>query len=76
MEIPKQLKKPRKVDTSKIVVRKSKVHGAGVFAVCDIKKGEKVVEYVGNIVTKKEWGRTNVIELTERLRGRDDDHEH
>jgi uncharacterized membrane protein len=29
-----------------------------------------------NIVTKKEWGRTNVIELSERLRGRDDDHEH
>jgi uncharacterized membrane protein len=26
-----------------------------------------------NIVTKKEWGRTNVIELSDRLRERDDD---
>jgi len=25
-----------------------------------------------NIVTKKEWGRTNVIELSQRLRGEDD----
>jgi len=29
-----------------------------------------------NIVTKKEWGRTNVIELSERLRGKDDDRRH
>lgn len=26
-----------------------------------------------NIVTKKEWGRTNVIEIADRLRGKDDD---
>lgn len=29
-----------------------------------------------NIVTKKEWGRTNVIELSERLRGKDDYQRH
>jgi len=50
-------KKPeenRNVDTSKVVVGKSRVHGNGVFAACDIAKGEKVIEYVGRVVTKKE----------------------
>jgi len=47
-------KENRKPNTSKIDVRKSKVHGSGVFAACDIKKGEKVIEYVGRIVTKDE----------------------
>ncbi|MFH1802776.1 MAG: SET domain-containing protein-lysine N-methyltransferase [archaeon] len=41
-------------DASKIVVRSSKVHGNGVFAARDIAKGEKVIEYVGRIVTKDE----------------------
>jgi SET domain-containing protein len=54
MKIPEELLKPRRVDMSKIVVRQSKVHGTGVFAACDIKKGEKVIEYVGDIVTKAE----------------------
>lgn len=54
MEIPKELQGERKVDTSKIIVRKSKVHGTGVFAACDIKKGEKIIEYVGRIVSKEE----------------------
>lgn len=54
MKIPEELQGERKVDTSKIVVRKSKVHGTGVYAACDIKKGEKIVEYVGRIVSKVE----------------------
>jgi uncharacterized protein len=50
-------KKPaenRHPNSSKIIVRKSKVHGNGVFAARDIKKGEKIIEYVGEIITKAE----------------------
>lgn len=50
----KKPKENRNPDASKIVVRKSKVHGTGVFAACDIKKGEKIIQYVGEIVTKAE----------------------
>ena len=35
-------------------VRKSKVHGTGVFATEDIKKGKKIIEYIGKKVTKSE----------------------
>lgn len=45
----------RKPTTSEWVkVRKSGIHGNGVFAAKDIPKGTKIIEYVGNIVTKKE----------------------
>jgi len=40
-----------------IVIKKSKVHGHGAFALRDIKKGEKVIEYVGEKVTKAEGDR-------------------
>ena len=32
---------------SYIVVKKSKVHGTGVFAKIDIPAGSKIIEYVG-----------------------------
>ena len=35
-------------------VKKSKVHGTGVFALKDIPKNTKVIEYVGKKVTKKQ----------------------
>tara|TARA_B100001057_G_scaffold499678_1_gene611245 strand:- start:3744 stop:4238 length:495 start_codon:yes stop_codon:yes gene_type:complete len=35
-------------------VRKSKIHGTGVFAIQSIKKGIKIIEYIGEKVTKKE----------------------
>ncbi len=38
----------------KYVVRNSKIHGRGVFASKDIKRGEKIIEYVGKKITKKE----------------------
>jgi uncharacterized protein len=37
-----------------VCVRKSKVHGTGVFALKDIPKGAKVIEYVGRKITKRE----------------------
>ena len=35
-------------------VRKSKVHGTGVFAKNDIKNNIKIIQYIGDKVTKKE----------------------
>jgi len=37
-----------------IVVKESKIHGKGVFAKKKIPKGTKVIEYVGEKITKKE----------------------
>ena len=34
--------------------KKSYVHGSGLFAVQNIKKGSKIIEYIGDKVTKKE----------------------
>ena len=34
--------------------KKSSLHGSGLFAENDIKKGEQVIEYIGDKVTKKE----------------------
>ena len=38
----------------RIQVRRSGVHGKGVFAVTDIPKGEVIIEYVGEIITWEE----------------------
>jgi SET domain-containing protein len=37
-----------------IIVRHSKVHGYGCFARCDIKKGTRLIEYVGDRISHKE----------------------
>jgi uncharacterized protein len=41
----------------RIQVRRSGVHGKGVFALQDIAKGEKVIEYVGEIIGWREADR-------------------
>jgi len=46
-----------KPTTSKwIRVEGSGIHGKGIFAACDISKGEKIIEYVGRKITKDESG--------------------
>jgi SET domain-containing protein len=35
-------------------VRRSGVHGKGVFALTDIARGERIIEYVGEVITWKE----------------------
>ena len=40
-----------------IVVRKSRIHGTGVFASTDIPAGTRVIEYVGEKITKAESDR-------------------
>ena len=37
--------------------KKSGVHGSGLFAFQNIKKGLKIIEYVGDKVTKREGDR-------------------
>ena len=34
-------------------VKKSKIHGSGIFASEDIKTGQKIIEYIGEKITKK-----------------------
>ncbi len=38
----------------KVFLKKSKIHGKGIYANKRIKKGEKVMEHVGEKITKKE----------------------
>ncbi|KAB8318424.1 SET domain-containing protein-lysine N-methyltransferase [Tolypothrix campylonemoides VB511288] len=38
----------------KIVARRSAIHGNGVFAVLPIRKGERIIEYKGRLVTHAE----------------------
>ena len=38
-------------------VRKSSIHGNGVFAICDIKEGERIIEYLGEKIDKEESNR-------------------
>lgn len=54
--MPKKKSKPAetKVDASKVEVRKSGIHDTGCFAACDIRKGEKVIEYTGPRISKEE----------------------
>ena len=38
-------------------VKKSKIHGAGIFATKKINKGEKIIQYIGEKVTRSEGDR-------------------
>ena len=49
-------KKPRinpKYSSFKILIRKSKIHRAGIFAGEDIPKGRKIIEYTGERINRK-----------------------
>lgn len=53
-----------KVDYLKhLKIRKSKIHGRGMFTMVEIPKGERVIEYVGDKVTKKESNRRAEVQL-------------
>ena len=49
--------------TTNITVKRSSIHHKGVFASRDIKKGEKVIEYIGEKISKKESIRRGDIVL-------------
>ena len=46
---------------------KSNIHGSGIVAVTNIKKGEKIIEYIGEKVTKKEGDRRSAIRIKKYL---------
>jgi SET domain-containing protein len=41
----------------RLAVRKSAIHGRGVFALCAIPKGTRIIEYKGKLITDKEADR-------------------
>jgi uncharacterized protein len=47
-------KKPVSISGRRIQVRRSGVHGKGVFAVADIAAGETLIEYVGEVISWQE----------------------
>lgn len=56
--IEKELKEKGECVLNKNCIAKgSKIHGYGVFALRDIKKGRKVIEYVGEKISKDETDR-------------------
>ena len=59
----------REPTTSKYIeVRESEIHGTGVFARTKVPKGKKVIEYVGEKITKKESKRRSIA-LIEKNQG-------
>lgn len=48
-------------------VKKSKVHGTGVFATSDIPKNKKIIEYIGDKVTKSEGDRRSAERIKKYL---------
>ena len=59
----------REPTTSKYIdVQESEIHGTGVFARTDIPKGKKVIEYIGEKITKKESEKRSIA-LIEKNQG-------
>ena len=48
-------------------VKKSKVHGSGVFAIKDIKKNTKIIEYIGEKVLKSEGDKRSAKRIKDFL---------
>lgn len=46
-----------KYETDRVVVKRSDIHGRGMFAKRDLKKGERIIEYVGELITHSEANR-------------------
>ena len=50
--------------------KKSSVHGSGLFAFENIRKGTKIIEYVGDKVTKKEGDRRADKQINKAIKNR------
>ena len=48
-------------------VRRSKVHGHGIFATSNIKKNRRIIQYIGEKITKKEGDRRSNIRINKYL---------
>jgi len=47
--------------------KKSKIHGTGIIADCDIKKNSQIIQYVGEKITKKEGDRRSAARIKKYL---------
>ena len=48
-------------------VKKSKVHGTGIFATKDISKGSRIIQYIGDKITKSEGDRRSAQRIKKYL---------
>ena len=48
-------------------VKKSKIHGTGIFADKDIKSGEKIIQYIGDKITKTEGDKRSACRIKNYL---------
>ena len=51
----------------KWIVRRSKIHGYGVFASSDIKKGARIIEYIGEKISKSQGDKRSAARLKKYL---------
>ncbi len=52
-------------------VKSSKIHGTGIFATKNIKKGVKIIEYIGEKISKKEGDRRSALRIKKFLNSSD-----
>ena len=57
LRTPRSVKHRSKSSPRRFVVRKSGIHGHGVFALADIAKGTRLIEYLGERMSHKEADR-------------------
>jgi len=55
-----------------IEVKRSRIHGTGVYAKKDIPKGTKIIEYVGEKITKKESERRAELHLERHKKNKEE----
>jgi len=67
----KKAPKPEKTRSAWAKVRGSKIHGRGMFASKEIPKGTRVIEYVGERITKAEGWRRELARQERAKRGGD-----
>ena len=53
-------------------VKKSKIHGSGVYASKEIKKGKKIIEYIGEKILKSEGDKRSGKRINKNLNKGDD----
>ena len=54
------------------VVKKSRVHGSGVFAKKEIQKNTNIIEYIGEKIKKKEGDRRSAQRIKKYLNSKTD----
>jgi SET domain-containing protein len=65
--------RPRRTVSPYLVIRRSRIHGTGAFARTDIPEGTRVIEYVGDRVTKAESDRRYQIAWERSQNGNGDE---